>query len=153
MLRPDLERYLGIPYDFKAFPGVVDIEYAEALNCISLVHLVLWKEFWASVSTGMWAREIKDDERLFFTTEESGLARAGDVYVFGATDPKRKDPGNTQVFHLAIHTGDMDEKNDPLLLHTTDLNGSTSTIWPLREFGKYKRYERLYAVKRHKALA
>lgn len=155
----NFEKYRGIPYDFKAFPGVVDIEYAEALNCISLVHLVLWKEFWASLPTGMWASEIKTDEEFLRTLQDDpeGIKNvtpsiAGDIFIFGAKDPRRKDPGNTQVFHLALHTGDVDEKGDPLLLHTTDLNGGVSTIWPLREFGRFRRYERLYAVKRHKAL-
>lgn len=154
MSKVEWGKYTGIPYDFKAFPGVVDLEYAEALNCISLVHLVLWKEFWASVSTGMWAKEIKDDEGLFFTTVQSN-AKAGDVFVFGAKDPdlRRKDPGDSQVFHLAVHTGETSEKGDLLLLHATDLNGATSTIWPLRRFARYQRYEKLYAVKRHIALA
>lgn len=151
MARVDFERYRGIPYDFRAFPGVVDIEYAEALNCIALVHLVLRREFRAWLPTGMWAVEIKEDQEFLKTVQED--SRAGDIFVFGETDPRRRDPGNSQVFHVTLNTGEFDKKGNPLLLHTTDLNGSSSTIWPLREFGRYKRYERLYAVKRHKALA
>lgn len=153
MARADFERYVGIPYDFNAFPRVgFNLEEAEALNCIGLVHLVLWKEFWAGLSTGMWALEIKADEE-FLKTVQLEETEAGDIFVFGAKDPRRKDPGNAQVLHLAINTGQVDKRGYPLfLLHTTDLNGSASTIWPLSRFGRYKRYERLYAIKRHRAL-
>ena len=98
----------------------------------------------------MWAREILADEGLYFVTariDKTQLGRAfvGDIFVFG-----REDPGDSPVFHLAMHTGKADERGDPLLLHTTDLNGSHSVIWPLDKFKRYPRYEKLHAVKRLK---
>jgi len=140
---PEFTRYLGIPYRFDNYPGVIGEESRE-VNCISLIHKILRQEFWVNLPTGMWAREILEDEELIFRTVQEGERTfIGDIFVFG-----KKDPGESPVFHLAFHTGQTDSRSDPLLLHATDLNGSRSTIWPLRQFPTYPRYERLHAVKR-----
>lgn len=144
MSRVEFGQYLDIPYNFDNYPGVVR-EDSDAINCISLIHRILRQEFWVNLPTGMWAREILQDESLLLRTVTDDKRVIGDIFVFG-----KKDPGNDPVFHLAMHTGQADETGDPLLIHTTDLNGRKSTIWPMGRFLKHpsSRYEKLYAVKR-----
>lgn len=150
-MRPEFSRYTNIPYDFDAFPSKVDVNNAPALNCISLIHKVYKVEFGAPLPKGLWAIEILNDNGHFFVTDKDGIVRLGSVLVFAGQDPetKRKDPGNYPVYHLALSTGQRNETGDPLLLHTTDLNGRRSTIWPLRRFLSHpsRRWEKLYAIK------
>jgi len=150
MARVDFERYLGIPYEVEAFPGWIDIDNAPSLNCISLMHRVYKEEFGAKLPIGLWAKETLEDTEVIFETVQDGSLQTGDVFVFGARDPelRRRDPGNSPVFHLALYTGQRNETGDPFLLHTTDLNGSSSVIWPLSKFARFSRYEKLHAVKR-----
>lgn len=147
----EFSRYTDIPYDFDAFPNRVNIDNAPALNCISLIHRVYKNEFEAPLPKGLWAIEILNDNGHFFMTSKDGIIRLGTVLVFAGQDPeaKRRDPGNSPVYHLAMSTGQRDKKGDPLLLHTTDLNGRRSDIWPLSRFLSHpsRRWGKLYAVK------
>ncbi len=161
-----LERYIdpSYVYRFTQGPDVVQTRedaLRDGINCISLAHLALKDIFDYQLPSELQCAEMYLDKHRF--TQVDGLAemRRGDLVWFGidkaAIQPEEFEPiyeegalinwSDFPIKHATIHTGEYDIDDNPLLLHSTHVEG-TNTIWPLPKFAEYQKYRKLYGITR-----
>jgi hypothetical protein len=133
------------------------------LNCIALAHLVIRDLFGHTLPPSFQSLEMFRDRQHFEPVAGGSEPCVGDLLWFGAADPAvspddfvpRFQAGelvNVRDFavnHVAIRT-DTTPGTDAPLLHASPLDG-TNALWPLRRFGQYPRYARVYGVHRLRA--
>lgn len=130
------------------------------LNCIALAHLAL-RNLGIKLPARLRCYELFYDRRFFEPVDSPDQAEAGDLFFFGRTNPKVSVENFQPVFedgylanwrdfpitHVGINTGETD--GELQILHATHIEG-TATIWPLRRFSDYSRYQMLYKITRPK---
>lgn len=129
----DLLSLVGRPYKFDHSPGVNPD--SEAVNCQQAIHLAYQTRLGITLPTGMWSKEIYDDETFFFQTVPQ-LKYEGDIAIFGSSSQL-----DAHLFHLAYYLG------EGKLLHANIVDGQVSE-WPLAKFIQTTRYAELKRVKR-----
>lgn len=132
-MHPDLLSLIGRPYKFDHSPGVKPD--SEATNCQQAIHLAYQTRLGITLPTGMWSKEIHDDETFIFQTVLQ-LKYEGDIAIFGPTSQP-----DARFFHLAYYLG------EGKLLHANNIDNQVS-IWPLAKFLETPRYAELKRVKR-----
>lgn len=131
------------------------------LNCVALAHLVLKDLFDRQLPTSLHCYEMVIDELYFQTLSMDSEMQAGDLVWLGLENPAisladfmpEYDEGNNllnwranPVKHVAIYTGQR-INDDLMMLHASQMNNS-NTIWPLRQFSRYRRYKKIYRISR-----
>lgn len=140
-LNPEIKKMLNLPYRLENGPDAEVGSLTEGVNCQLLTHLVLAVLFQVSLPPEMKSREIFEDQ-VRFSHIPVEKARLGDVFVFGR--PNQRD---LRWLHLAVHVDQEVTIDPPLLVHASSVDGRVS-LWSLDKFFQYRRYQRLYAVKR-----
>ena len=158
-----LDRYVdsSYTYRFTQGPGVVrthEDALRDGINCVSLAHLALLDLFNYELPSELQCTEMFLDRQHFTDVRDISQHRLGDLFWFGVDDavveptafvPIYDDKGNLTnwkdfpIKHVAVATGRVDDSGDPLLLHSTHIEG-TNSIWPMRKFGDYRRYRKLH---------
>lgn len=129
----DLLSLIGRPYKFDHSPGVKPD--SEATNCQQAIHLAYQTRLGITLPTGMWSKEIHDDETFIFQTVLQ-LKYEGDIAIFGpASQP------DARLFHLAYYLGNNE------FFHANIIDKQVS-VWPLEKFLVIPRYAELKRVKR-----
>lgn len=165
MIRP-LEKFVDTDfvYRFSHGPQVVATEQAAraaGINCVSLAHLALRDLYGQRLPSDLLCTEMWFDREYFRPLEDGEQPQLGDLNWFGVRKPKvvptdfvpsyeGSELVNWRDFpinHVAIHLGETDDQGDPLLLHASQETGTTS-VWPSRQFGEYRRYARSYGASR-----
>jgi hypothetical protein len=132
----------------------------EGLNCVALAHLVTRDLFGYTLPAWYQSLELVRDLAHFEAVPDQDCMQAGDLVWLGTDRPLvsldefvpryRGDEllnfRDFPVNHVAICTGARAD-DDHLLLHASTVDG-TNALWPLRKFGKYDTYRRMYAIRR-----
>lgn len=161
-----LDSYLdpAFRYSFTQGPDVVrSLEDAlqNGINCISLAHLALQDLFGVQLPSRLHCAEMYLDKTRFTHVDGIEMLQRGDLVWFGIEEAPIEPDEFVPVYdngaltnwrdfpikHTAISTGQQNLEGDPLLLHSTHLEG-TNVVWPLGKFAKYKRYEKLHGITR-----
>lgn len=129
----DLLSLVGRPYRYENSPGVDP--HSEASNCQQSIHLAYLHRLGITIPSGMWSKEIHDDETFIFQTVTQ-LKYEGDIAIFGPTNQS-----NARLFHLTYYLGEGN------LLHANIVDKQVS-VWPLAKFLQTPRYAELKRVKR-----
>lgn len=132
-MHPDLLSLIGRPYKFDHSPGVNP--NSEATNCQQAIHLAYQARLGITLPTGMWSKEIHEDETFIFQTVPQ-LRYEGDIAIFGSASQF-----DARLFHLTYYLGQ--EK----FLHANIIDGQVSE-WPLAKFLQAPRYAELKRIKR-----
>lgn len=139
-MNPEFSDLIGLPYNFRKGPLVIEMDNLRELNCQGLVH-IFCKRMGYGLPPEMRSKEIFEDEENFFRTIRQGPLKFGDVLIFG------REEVDYRRLHLTVFGGDYDPYGSPLLLHATKIDDKVC-VWPLSKFSDYPSYSRLYAVKR-----
>ncbi len=141
-MQKSIESLPGQRYWYHGYPNRPSEELERrGINCIALIHQI-YKDLGVILPSGMWAKEILEDEDFAFRTlGEEESYRFGDIFVFG---PAKSNPYR---LHLALFTGEFEE-TEPILFHITSKNGETPTNWRLSQFQSFWEYGRIYGIKR-----
>lgn len=89
--------------------------------------------------------DIRRGDLAWFGTENADIEP--EVFVPVYKDGALTNWADFPIKHAAIHTGEADEAGNPLLLHSTHVEG-TNTVWPLPKFAIYRKYRKLYGITR-----
>ena len=152
-------------YNFYHGPDVIgDIEAARqyGLNCVALAHLATKHLFQYSLPSSLHCAELYVNTLHFGVIPDIDNIEQGDLVWFGLADaaiqPEEFEPQyqdgalinwrDFPVKHVGIHTGET-ALDDPLILHATHLAG-TNVVWPLSRFSDYRRYQKIYSIRRLK---
>lgn len=138
-----IDHLIGVPYQYRNGPELADKEniLEAGVNCQLLGHLAIRALKDHVLPPTMKSKELLEDQQYFrdiFSPEPYELV---DVFLFG-----RPQEMNPKRLHPSLCVAIEDE---PLLLHATAVTQAVS-LWSLREFSRYERYQRLFAVKRLK---
>ncbi len=161
-----LDRYINPSYVYRFSQGPDVVQTTEdalknGINCISLAHLALKDIFDYQLPSELQCAEMYLDTDRFTKVDSIAEMRRGDLVWFGidkaTIEPEEFTPvyengaltnwSDFPIKHAAIHTGDADIDGNPLLLHSTHVEG-TNTIWPLPKFAVYQKYRKLYGISR-----
>lgn len=161
----ELDQYLDSRFVYSFWQGPEDVRsVAQALkdgiNCISLAHLAINSLFGYNLPKELHCSELFTDTIYFDEVDSLTDMELGDVVWFGLEDPplevddyipEYKNDGlvNWQEFpvkHAGIYNGESDN-DDPYILHSTSIGG-TNVVWPLSKFSQYRRYRKLYGIRR-----
>ncbi|HSH56032.1 MAG TPA: hypothetical protein VK983_04365 [Candidatus Limnocylindrales bacterium] len=161
-----LDRYINpsFVYRFSQGPDVVQTPedaLRKGINCISLAHLALRDIFNYQLTSELQCAEMYLDTHTFTKVNSIADMRRGDLVWFGvdkaSIEPEEFIPvyndgaltnwADFPVKHATVHTGKFDREGNPLLLHSTHVEG-TNTIWPLPKFAEYQKYRKLYGITR-----
>lgn len=143
-----LDRYrplIGIPYELRNGPEV--ITQGKLLHEIGVNRQALFHAVFAlhgnMLPTAMRSKELFEDDKYFENIVQGCFQlRELDTILFGNqrwTNPRK--------LHIAVHIGEGNENDQPLLIHATRTEHRV-TVWPLAQFFLYPQYERIFAVKR-----
>jgi cell wall-associated NlpC family hydrolase len=161
-----LDTFIDSAYRYEFWRGPAEVRtIADArqngLNCIALAHLAMNKLFEVELPSALHCAELYADRQYFNPVAMPSDLQRGDLVWFGIANP----PIEPETFvpeyrdgllvnwrdfpvkHVAIHTGEQDAQNDPLLLHASMLEG-TNVVWPLRQFAEHHRYRVCYGASR-----
>lgn len=163
----NLEQYLdpSFVYRFEQGPQVVaDIEQAkqDGINCISLTHLAIESLFNYRLPEDLHCAELYQDAGYFDEISSLSAMEVGDVIWFGVETPTIEPGAFVPVYedgilvnwrdfpvkHAGIFHG-WSSNGEPEILHATHLAG-TNVIWPLSKFAEFRRYQKIYSVRRLK---
>jgi len=137
-IKPDIEKYLSLPYRFDHGPTNRPAFLTDGVNCQLLAHLVV-AHFGIYLHPSYRSREIYQSERSLNIV--SGEAVAGDIFLFG-----RRAEENPTRLHLAVMV-DKTSDNHPVLIHSTVVENKVA-LWSLAQFQSEKRYQTLFGIKR-----
>ena len=129
------------------------------VNCVALAHLVIRDLFGVDLPPQLQSFELFNDLADFEPVPAGYELEAGDLVWFGTDQPgvplrdftPRYAAGELVNFddfpvnHVGICTDSRDDTGDYLLLHASCRDGMNSA-WPMRRFGEYDRYRRVYAI-------
>jgi hypothetical protein len=142
-LDPELTKLLNEPYiNYSPQTG----PETKAGDCRWWLHQFYKTRFGIILPTGMWSQEIYTDEQIFQTVLDTSRFFEGDIFMFG---PNHNSSLDARRLHMTYFTGEVDNTNNPLLLHATQYETKV-VIWPLPFFSTKTRYEKLERVKRLK---
>ncbi len=163
----DLETYVDprFVYDFWQGPREVrnlDQALENGINCISLAHLAIRGLFKYELPEELHCAELFNDVSYFDEVPTVSDMEPGDLIWFGLEEPvmsaeefvpvyqgdKLTNWRDFPVKHVGIFTGKY-EDSEPLILHSSNIEG-TNVIWPLSRFDEYRRYQKIYGIRRLK---
>lgn len=143
---PDLEKLIGAPYRFENGPnriGVID-PWEDGVNCQFLAHLALKLLKGVTLDPNLLSREIFFEQERFITFFNPVEATVGDIFIFGRIDER-----DHRHLHLAVCVDIDQPTGEPLLIHANGTEGKVC-LWPLSAFFEYRRYQKLFSVKKLK---
>lgn len=165
-----LEPYIDPAFEYRFTQGPDVVQSREdairyGINCVSLAHLALKDLFEYRLPPDLMCAELHMDREHFVNVNNLQDMQTGDLLWFGIEEPAVAVDDfvphyvdgqlvnwiDFPVKHVAIYTGEKNEDNDYLLLHSTHVEG-TNVIWPLAKFAGYQKYEKLYGITRLKAV-
>jgi len=141
----ELSRYIGTPYDYASSPIVG--QESSRVNCQKLIHLLYKDRFGISLPTGLWSKEIYDDNAFFRNIAFRERFVEGDILIFGPRNPQSTNPDPRQ-YHLTFFTGEVNQSQDPVLIHASSYHGGTVTTNGLKTFFNTPQHASLKRVKR-----
>jgi len=154
-------------YEFKHWPDTIHTQQealARGLNCVSLAHLIDKSLFGIDLPESLRCIELFYENPYYTTVNSVQDLQIGDLMFVAAKGeqekidifiPRYDEQGNLlngsefPHMHIAIYAGEKDEQVDPLFIHANWIDKKVS-LWPLRKFREYPRYEEIYAIKRIK---
>lgn len=138
-----IDHLIGVPYNYRNGPDVVESGSIpeDGVNCQLLTLLAIWALKGRVLPPTMKSKELLEDQQYFRDIVPPESYELVDVFLFGKAHQT-----NLKKLHPAVCVAIEDE---PLLLHATAVTQAVS-LWSLREFSRYERYQRLFAVKRLK---
>jgi hypothetical protein len=163
----------GYAYSFGNGPDVIRTETQakqEGLNCVALMHLLIPHLVGVELPGNLRGWEMYCSNPFFRDVDGVKDMNLGDVLFFGRpTLPEyalqyspaydehneltNEEIGNNLIghrysgVHLAMNTGEVDDTENPLLIHANKMEG-TVVIWSLAKFLDLKQYSTVHAIKR-----
>jgi hypothetical protein len=152
-------------YRFTQGPDMVrnrDDALRNGINCVSLAHLAIEELTGQQLPDGLHCYEMFGDTEHTETVDPAMDLQPYDLIWFGLQEsdgwanefvPRYDANGaltnwrDNPLRHIGIHTGDIDESGDPLILHASP-HEETNVVWPLREFAEHSRYRQIHRVAR-----
>lgn len=161
-----LDAFVDPAYRYEFWQGPAEVRSITdaqryGLNCIALAHLAINRLFDVELPPELHCAELYADTQYFTRVDDLAATRRGDLLWFGIADPAIEPEAFVPAYqdgmlvnwrdfpvkHVAIHTGEQDEQNDPLLLHASP-HAKTNVVWPLRQFAEHPRYRVYYGASR-----